>query len=131
MPRERPGVRYFGCEFPTDHVELLESLAAAEDRSTGSLLRIIVASWIEKNSRGAGVPTTPTSDTASGESGEKGQATDERAQPLQNKLRRSLVRNLVAVRKALAAAQIDPVEEASLTPAPALETAKRGRGQKP
>src|SRR5580692_10138340 len=54
MPRERKDVEYFGCEFPKAHVELLRSVAAKEDRSVGSLLRIAVAEWIARNSQGSG-----------------------------------------------------------------------------
>lgn len=145
MPRPRRDIEYFGCEFPVEHIELLRSLAAKEDRSVGSLLRIIVGEWIEKHSRGAGSTGTgrspvPPAAPAAEPAGEEEQpqakpATDERAHPLQNKLRRSLLRNLVAVRIALAervdrAAQLDLIEEPSLTPAPALETVKRGGGRK-
>ena len=50
MPRIiRPGLEYFGVDVEKIDLEVLRKYAADEDRSVGSLIRLIVADWISKN----------------------------------------------------------------------------------
>jgi hypothetical protein len=51
MARARAGFEYFGVEIPTADLEVLRRLATDDDRSIGSLIRIIISEWILANGK--------------------------------------------------------------------------------
>jgi hypothetical protein len=49
MPKIRPGLEYFGLDLDKKDLEVLRKYAFDDDRSVGSLIRIIVSEWISRN----------------------------------------------------------------------------------